>query len=179
MDYEETYAPVVKVETLGILFVISALKGHLMDVVTAFLHSNLKDIIYVKQPEGSTDPQHPNHVCLLNKALYSLKQLALEWYDTLPMVLEFSELQFKRIESDHAVFVACTKLSMVYLALFIDDIAIFGDDEQFIRNIKLKLSSHFKMKDLGIIRRFLGLDISHNSNGDVLLSQQHYLECVL
>jgi hypothetical protein len=150
-----------------------------MDVVTAFLHSNLKDTIYVKQPEGYVDPQHPDHVCLLNKALYGLKQSALEWYDTLRTVLESSELQFKRIESDHAVFVVHTELSIVYLALFVDDIAIFGDDGQLISDIKAKLALHFKMKDLGTMERFLGLDILRNSNGDVLLSQQHYLERVL
>src|SRR5208282_6086331 len=101
---------------------------------------------------------------------YGLKQSAYEWYNTLKAVLESDELQFKRIESDHAVFIIRTELSTVYLALFVDDMAIFGDDEVLIEEIKAKLSSHFKMKDLGIMKRFLGLEIERNSGGDVILN---------
>jgi len=182
VDYNETYAPVVKAETLRLLFAIAAMMRydcHLMDAVTAFLNSILKDTIYVRQPEGYEDPEHPELVCLLNKALYGLKQSALEWYSTLREVLESEELGFKRIDADHAVFIARTGLSTTYLALFVDDIAIFGDDEQFISSTKRKLSARFRMKDLGIMKRFLGLDISRNSKGDVILSQEHYLERVL
>src|SRR5436189_3416833 len=150
-----------------------------MDAVTAFLNSVLKETIYVKQAEGFIDPEHPDWVYLLGKALYGLKQSALEWYNTLKAVLESDELQFKRIESDHAVFMVRTELSMVYLALFVDDMAIFGDDEVLIGEIKAKLSSHFKMKDMGIMKRFLGLEIERNSFGDVIVSQRRYIERVL
>ena len=111
--------------------------------------------------------------------MYGLKQSAYEWYNTLKAVLESAELQFKRIESDHAVFIVRTELSTVYLALFVDDMAIFGDDEVLIEEIKAKLSSHFKMKDLGIMKRFLGLEIERNSCGDVIISQRRYIERVL
>jgi Reverse transcriptase (RNA-dependent DNA polymerase) len=57
--------------------------------------------------------------------------------------------------------------------------AIFGDDKVLIGEIKAKLSSHFKMKDLGIMKRFLGLEIERNSFGDVIISQQRYIERVL
>ena len=73
----------------------------------------------------------------------------------------------------------CTELSTVYLALFVDDMAIFGDDEVLIGEIKAKLSSHFKMKDMGIMKRFLGLEIERNSFGDVIVSQKRYIECIL
>ena len=182
INYEETYAPVVKPETLRVLFAVSAhrnYKIHGMDAVTAFLNSILKETIYVKQAEGFVDPEHPNWVYLLRKALYGLKQSAFEWYNTLKAVLESAELQFKRIESDHAVFLIRTELSTVYLALFVDDMAIFGDDEVLIGEIKAKLSSHFKMKDMGIMKRFLGLEIERNSFGDVIISQKRYIERVL
>jgi hypothetical protein len=182
INYEETYAPVVKPETLRVLFAVAAHRKyviHGMDAVTAFLNSILKETIYVKQAEGYVDPEHPDWVYLLGKALYGLKQSALEWYNTLKAVLESDELQFKRIESDHAVFMVRTELSTVYLALFVDDMAIFGDDEILIGEIKAKLSSHFKMKDLGIMKRFLGLEIERNSLGDVIVSQKRYIERVL
>jgi Reverse transcriptase (RNA-dependent DNA polymerase)/gag-polypeptide of LTR copia-type/Integrase core domain/GAG-pre-integrase domain len=182
INYEETYAPVVKPETLRVLFAVAAHRKyqiHGMDAVTAFLNSILKETIYVKQAEGFVDAEHPDWVYLLNKALYGLKQSAFEWYNTLKAVLESAELQFKRIESDHAVFMIRTELSTVYLALFVDDMAIFGDDEILIEEIKAKLSSHFKMKDLGIMKRFLGLEIERNSFGDVIISQRRYIERVL
>ena len=182
INYEETYAPVVKAETLRVLFAVAAHRKyqiHGMDAVTAFLNSVLKETIYVKQAEGFVDPEHPDWVYLLNKALYGLKQSAFEWYNTLKAVLESADLQFKRIESDHAVFIIRTELSTVYLALFVDDMAIFGDDEVLIGEIKAKLSSHFKMKDLGIMKRFLGLEIERNSCGDVIISQRRYIERVL
>ena len=163
VNYEETYAPVVKPETLRVLFSISTAHKyniHMMDAVTAFLNSILAEKIYVKQPEGYVNSEHPDWVCLLHRALYGLKQSALAWYDTLRMVLESPELEFKRIESVHAVFVVKTQLSTMYLALFVDDMAIFGDNEHLIGNIKAELSSHFRMKDLGLMKQFISLDIS-------------------
>lgn len=182
VDYEETYAPVVKPETLRVLFAIAAARGysiHMMDVITAFLNSILREKIYVKQPEGFVDKDHPEYVCLLNRALYGLKQSALYWYDTLRAVLESPELEFKRVESDHAVFMVRTELSTVYLALHVDDMSIFGDDALLIANIKEKLQAHFKMKDLGIMKRFVGLDVSTDGYGDISVSQKRYLERVL
>src|SRR5204863_9989061 len=107
------------------------------------------------------------------------KQSTFEWYNTLKAVLESAKLQFKRIESDHAVFMVRTKLSTVYLELFVDDMAIFGDDEVLIGEIKAKLSCHFKMKDMGIMKHFLGLEIERNSCGDVIISQGRILSVSL
>ncbi|GJW84101.1 integrase, catalytic region, zinc finger, CCHC-type containing protein [Tanacetum coccineum] len=57
--------------------------SQLMDVKTAFLNSELKEKVYVSQPEGFVDPDHPTHVYRLKKALYGLKQAPRAWYDTL------------------------------------------------------------------------------------------------
>jgi len=57
-------------------------------------------------------------------------------------------------------------MSTVFLALYVNDISIFSDNEVLIASIKEKLSAHFKMKDLGIMKRFLGLNISTDGNGD-------------
>src|SRR5947207_14242397 len=72
-----------------------------------------------------------------------------------------------------------TQLSTMYLALFVNDMAIFENDEVLIGEIKVKLSSHFKMKDLGIMKCFLELEIERNSCGDVIISQRRYIEHVL
>ena len=70
-----------------------------------------------------------------------------------------------------------TELSIVYLTLFVDDMAIFGDDEVLIGEIKVKLSSHFKMNNLGIMKCFLGLEIECNSCGDVIISKVLHRTC--
>jgi hypothetical protein len=111
--------------------------------------------------------------------MYGLKQSAHEWYGTIKSKLESFDLECVRLESDHAVFIIRNELSTIYLAIYVDDIAIFGDDAVLISEIKSKLSSSFEMKDLGIAKRFIGLDISRNSDGDVIISQEYYLRRVL
>ncbi|GKF88475.1 gag-pol polyprotein, partial [Tanacetum coccineum] len=54
-----------------------------MDVKTAFLNGSLKEEVYVAQPDGFVDPDHPEKVYLLRKALYGLKQAPRAWYDEL------------------------------------------------------------------------------------------------
>ena len=88
-------------------------------------------------------------------------------------------MQFKRLESDHIIFMIHNELSTMYLALFVDDMAIFEDDKVFIGEIKAKLFSHFKMKDLGIIKCFLELKIECNSYEDIIISQRCYIEYIL
>src|SRR5436190_7971358 len=71
------------------------------------------------------------------------------------------------------------ELLTIYLILFVNDMIIFEDDKILIEEIKIKLFSHFKMKDLGIMKRFLGLEIERNSYEDVIISQRCYIEHVL
>ena len=83
VDCGETFSPIVKpatIQTVLSLAVSKALPIHQLDVKNAFLHSELKDIMYMHQPLGFKDPDHPNHVCLLRKSLYGLKQAPRAWY---------------------------------------------------------------------------------------------------
>ena len=182
INYEKIYASIIKLEILYILFAIVIHHNyqiHEMNIIMTFLNNVLKEIIYIKQVEEFVDLEHSDWVYLLRKVLYELKQFTFEWYNIFKVVLESVELQFKCIESDHVVFMIRNELSMMYLALFVNDIIIFEDDEVLIEEIKIKLSSHFKMKDLGIMKRFLGLEIERNSCGDVIISQRRYIEHVL
>nr|GEX28311.1 retrovirus-related Pol polyprotein from transposon TNT 1-94 [Tanacetum cinerariifolium] len=86
IDFEESFAPVARIEAIRILLAYVAHKNMVvfqMDVKTAFLNGILKERAYVSQPEGFVNQDHPNHVFQLKKALYGLKQAHRAWYDLL------------------------------------------------------------------------------------------------
>nr|GFD14338.1 retrovirus-related Pol polyprotein from transposon TNT 1-94 [Tanacetum cinerariifolium] len=85
-DFEESFAPVARMEAIRIFLAYAAHKGftvYQMDVKTAFLHGSLKEDMYVCQCEGLIDADHPSYVYKLKKALYGLKQAPRAWYDEL------------------------------------------------------------------------------------------------
>ncbi|GKD24599.1 putative ribonuclease H-like domain-containing protein, partial [Tanacetum coccineum] len=84
IDFEESFAPVARLEAIKIFLAFAAhinMVVYQMDVKTAFLNGNLREEVYVSQPEGFVDPDNPNHVYKLKKALYGLKQAPRAWYD--------------------------------------------------------------------------------------------------
>ncbi|GKA40388.1 retrovirus-related pol polyprotein from transposon TNT 1-94 [Tanacetum coccineum] len=90
IDFEESFAPVARIEAIRIFIANAASKNmtiYQMDVKTTFLNGELKEEVYVCQPEGFVDPDHPTHVYRLKKALYGLKQAPRAWYDTLSRFL--------------------------------------------------------------------------------------------
>nr|GEU94825.1 retrovirus-related Pol polyprotein from transposon TNT 1-94 [Tanacetum cinerariifolium] len=90
IDFEESFAPVARIEAICIFIANAASKNmtiYQMDVKTAFLNGELKEEVYVSQPEGFVDPDHPTHVYRLKKALYGLKHVPRAWYDTLSRFL--------------------------------------------------------------------------------------------
>ncbi|GKD51358.1 retrovirus-related pol polyprotein from transposon TNT 1-94, partial [Tanacetum coccineum] len=85
IDFEESFVPVSRIEAIRIFIPNATSKNmtiYQMDVKISFLNGELKEKVYVSQPEGFFDPDHPTHVYLLKKALYSLKQAPRAWYDT-------------------------------------------------------------------------------------------------
>ncbi|GKG09829.1 retrovirus-related pol polyprotein from transposon TNT 1-94, partial [Tanacetum coccineum] len=86
IDFEESFAPVARLEAVRIFVTYAAHKSfpiYQMDVKTSFLNGSLKEEVYVAQPEGFVDPDHPEKVYRLKKALYGLKQAPRAWYDEL------------------------------------------------------------------------------------------------
>ncbi|GKF84447.1 retrovirus-related pol polyprotein from transposon TNT 1-94, partial [Tanacetum coccineum] len=90
IDFEESFASVAIMEAIRIFLAYTAHKSFIvfqMDVKTTFLHGWLKEDVYVCQPEGFIDADHPSHVYKLKKALYGLKQAPRAWYDELSKFL--------------------------------------------------------------------------------------------
>ncbi|GJZ59420.1 retrovirus-related pol polyprotein from transposon TNT 1-94 [Tanacetum coccineum] len=90
IDFEESFAPVARLEAIRIFLAFAAhmnMVVYQMDIKTAFLNGNLREEVYVSQPDGFVDPDNPNHVHKLKKALYGLKQAPRAWYDMLSSFL--------------------------------------------------------------------------------------------
>nr|GEZ79697.1 retrovirus-related Pol polyprotein from transposon TNT 1-94 [Tanacetum cinerariifolium] len=90
INFEESFAPVARLEAIRIFFAYAAHENmvvYQMDVKTAFLSGNLREDVYVSQPNGFVDPDNPNHMYKLKKALYGLKQAPRAWYDMLSSFL--------------------------------------------------------------------------------------------
>ncbi|GKA27851.1 copia protein [Tanacetum coccineum] len=86
INFEESFAPVARIEAIRIFIANATSKNTIidqMDVKNAFLNGELKEEVYVSQPEGFVDPDHPTHIYRLKKALYGLKQAPRAWYNTL------------------------------------------------------------------------------------------------
>ncbi|GJW72543.1 retrovirus-related pol polyprotein from transposon TNT 1-94 [Tanacetum coccineum] len=90
IDFEESFVPVARIEAIRI-FVANAANKNMtifqMDIKTAFLNGELKEEVYISQPEGFVDQDNPSHVYKLKKALYGLKQAQRAWYDMLSSFL--------------------------------------------------------------------------------------------
>jgi hypothetical protein len=86
LDFGETYAPIARLESIGILLGYAThhdFKLHQMDVKSVFLNGPISELVYDEQPPGIEDPKFPNHVYKLHKALYGLKQAPRVWYECL------------------------------------------------------------------------------------------------
>ncbi|KAL4030315.1 hypothetical protein IC575_008551 [Cucumis melo] len=106
IDFDETFAPVARVEAIRLLLGISCIqkfKLYQMDVKSAFLNGYLNEEVYVAQPKGFVDSEHPKHVYKLNKVLYGLKQAPRAWYDRLTVYLRGKG--YSRGEIDKTLFI--------------------------------------------------------------------------
>jgi len=77
IDFTETFSPVIKPSTIRLILALAVFRNwHIrqLDISNAFLHGNLVEEVYMEQPLGFIDQQHPAYVCKLHKAIYGLKQ---------------------------------------------------------------------------------------------------------
>lgn len=179
LDYQETFSPVIRYESIRLLFATAAefhLGIHQMDVTTAFLNGDLDEEIYMNQPDGYVDSSCPDKVCRLVKSLYGLKQAPLCWNTKINSVLETAG--FIRAPSDLGIYSFTRNSSVLLLALYVDDLLLLSNDASLVTFAKSLLGSHFSMKDLGAVKSFLGMDVSQ-APGRVSICLSRYLSKVL
>ncbi|RVW38700.1 Retrovirus-related Pol polyprotein from transposon TNT 1-94 [Vitis vinifera] len=179
IDYNEVFSPVVKHKSIRVLLAMVSvfdLELDQLDVKTAFLHGNLEEEIYMKQPEGFVDSEKSDHVCFLKKSLYGLKQSPRQWYKRFDAFMVSHE--FMRNQYDSCVyFKTLPDSSFIYLLLYVDDMLIAAKNRAEINKLKQLLSSEFEMKDLGAAKKILGMEIWRDRDAGLLyVSQQKYIE---
>jgi hypothetical protein len=159
IDYEETFAPVAKMNTKRIMFSLSTNLGWCMqqyDVKNAFLHGELEEEVYMDPPPGFNHSLLPNQVCRLKKALYGLKQSPRAWFGrfTRAMIL----MGYRQSPGDHTLFIKHSNSGEVtILIVYVDDIIITGDDHMERDKLRKRLSAEFDIKELGRLKYFLVL----------------------
>ncbi|KAE8692022.1 hypothetical protein F3Y22_tig00110863pilonHSYRG00024 [Hibiscus syriacus] len=126
VDYDESFSPVVRHTSIrAVLALVVSWDLHLehMDVKTAFLHGDLEEQIYMRQPEGFTQPGNEHLVCRLKKSLYGLKQSLRQWYKRFDSYM--IKIGYNRCEYDCCVYVkSLDDGSFIFLLLYVDDMLI-------------------------------------------------------
>ncbi|KAL4032863.1 hypothetical protein IC575_005946 [Cucumis melo] len=174
IDFDETFAPVARLEAIRLLLGISCIqkfKLYQMDVKCAFLNRYLNEEVYVAQPKGFIDSEHPKHVYKLNKALYGLKQAPRAWYDRLTVYLRGKG--YSKGEIDKTLFIHRKSDQLLVAQIYVDDI-IFGEFPQDLLNNFINImQTEIEMSMVGELSCFLGLQIKQK-NDDILISQEKY-----
>ncbi|GJS69156.1 retrovirus-related pol polyprotein from transposon TNT 1-94, partial [Tanacetum coccineum] len=150
IDFEESFAPVARIESIRILFAYATHKNMVvfqMDVKMAFLNRILKEEVYVSQPKGFVNQDHPNHVFRLKKALYGLKQAPRAWYDMLSKFL--LSQKFVKGVVDPTLFTRKEGNDLILLQIYVDDIIFASTNPIFCDKFVKIMSKRFKMSMMG------------------------------
>ncbi|GJR54115.1 retrovirus-related pol polyprotein from transposon TNT 1-94 [Tanacetum coccineum] len=177
IDFEESFAPVARIEAIRIFIANAASKNmtiYQMDVKTTFLNGELKEEVYVCQPEGFVDPDHPTHVYRLKKALYGLKQAPRAWYDTLSWFL--LDNKFSKGAVDPTLFTQKTGKHILLVQIYVDDIIFASTDPKACDIFSNEMSSKFQMSMMGQMSFFLGLQVSQSPRGIFINQSKFALE---
>ncbi|KAL6316699.1 hypothetical protein AAG906_019630 [Vitis piasezkii] len=163
IDYHETFSPVAKMTMVRAFLAIAASKNwelHQMDVHNAFLHGDLEEEVYMKLPPGF-ERSDPNLVCRLRKSLYGLKQAPRCWFAKLVTALK--GYGFLQSYSDYSLFTYTTGNVQINVLVY---------------TFKAYLVDCFKMKDLGVLKYFLGIEVAGGSAGLFLCQRKYTLDIV-
>ncbi|WVZ93318.1 hypothetical protein U9M48_039306 [Paspalum notatum var. saurae] len=164
IDYEETFAPVVRLEAIRILLAFAASKGfklQQMDAKSAFLNGFIEEEVYVRQPPGFVSARFPDRVYKLRKALYGLKQAPRAWYARLKSFLLKSGFVMGLI--DMTLFLLSRGGDILIVQIYVDDIIFGGSSHVLVSNFAEQMSREFEMSLMGEIQFFLGLQIKQGT----------------
>lgn len=184
--FHETFSRIVKMSTVKTLIVV-AVKNKLslfqLDINNAFLHGYLDEEVFMKLPPGMSVSSSSSSlstsallVCKLKKFLYGLRQAFRQWHAKLSNAL-YSRGYVQSL-NDYSLFTWGSRESFVILVVYVDDIIITRTDVAEVSAVKAFLHDQFKIKDLGNLNYFLGIEVLHIEYG-VLLHQKKFVHDIL
>lgn len=165
-----------KIVTVKVLLALATSHNwHLvqLDVNNTFLNGDLFEEEYMDLPlrYAVNNPTWEKLVCKLHKSICGLKQASRQWNSKFSQALiQFSFIQSK---ADYSLFTKGSGNKYVSLLVYVDDILITSPDIQAIDELKIFLHSQFKLKDLGCLKYFLGIEKARSKSG-LVPSQRHY-----
>ncbi|GJV04566.1 retrovirus-related pol polyprotein from transposon TNT 1-94 [Tanacetum coccineum] len=181
IDYNEVFSSVVQHTSIRVILALTACKDYeleQLDVKTAFLHGNLKEVIYIRQPPGY---EQGNKVCLLKKPIYGLKQSPRQWYKRIRWRFHVEQGVTSLVVKDSCVYYrSYAQGGYIYLLLYVDDMMIACKSKAEIGPTKSSLKREFNMKELGEAKKILGMEIVRDQSRNILtVSQSGYVSKIL
>jgi hypothetical protein len=178
LDYLETFSPVAKFSTVRTLLAVASVKNWSLtqlDVNNAFLHEDLAKEVYMALPPGFPSKEATtNLVCKLNKLLYGLKQASRQWFAKFSSTI--IKHGFVQSKSDYSLFTRTQGTVFITLLVYVDDILIASNDMPSVNALKDSLHVEFKLKDLGNLKYFLGLEVARLAKGISLCQRKYALD---
>lgn len=167
-----------KLTTVCIILKLAAMKNwivHQMDVSNAFLHGDLDEEIYMRLLLGLLCSD-PNKVCRLKKSLYGLCQAPRCWYSKLEKALH--GFGFSNEYADQSLFSKVCGYTCIHFLVYVDDFVIASNDATALQEFKDYLQKCFRMKDLGKLKYFLGLEVARNASGFYISQRKYALDII-
>jgi hypothetical protein len=179
LDFDETYAPVARLESIHILLAYATYHGfkhYQMDVKSAFLNGPIKEEVYVEQPPGFEDSQYSNHVYKLSKALYGLKQDPRAWYECLRDFLITNGFKVGKVDS--TLFTKTVAKDLFVCQIYVDDIIFGSTNKSTCEEFNRIMIQKFEMSMMGELKYFLGFQIKQLQDG-TFICQTNYIQDIL
>ncbi|GKC69950.1 putative ribonuclease H-like domain-containing protein, partial [Tanacetum coccineum] len=179
IDYDKVFAPVARIEAIRLFLAFASFMGFIvyqMDVKSAFLYGTIDEEVYVSQPSGFIDPDHPKKVYKVVKALYGLHQDPRAWYATLPTFLE--EHGYRRGTVDKTLFIKKDKKDIILVQVYVDDIIFGSTRKSWCEEFEALMKGRFQISSMGELVFFLRLQVKQKTDG-IFISQDKYVADML
>ncbi|GJS61231.1 putative ribonuclease H-like domain-containing protein [Tanacetum coccineum] len=179
IDYDEFFAFVARIKAIRLFLAYASFKDFVvyqMDVKSAFLYGKIEEEVYVCQPPGFEDPDFPNRVYKVEKALYGLHQAPTAWYETLSTYLLSNG--FQRGKIDKTLFIKRHKGDILLVQVYVDDIIFGSTKKELCTEFENLMHEKFQMSSMGELTFFLGLQVKQKNDG-IFISQDKYVAEIL
>ncbi|GJZ36124.1 putative ribonuclease H-like domain-containing protein, partial [Tanacetum coccineum] len=179
IDYDEVFAPVARIEAIRLFLAYASFKDFVvyqMDMKSAFLYGKIEEEVYVCQPLGFEDPEFPDRVYKVEKALYDLHQAPRAWYENLSTYL--IDNGFQRGQIDKNLFIKRVKGDILLVQVYVDDIIFGYTNKCLCTEFEKLMHKKFQMSSMSELTFFLGLQVTQKDDR-IFISQDKYVDEIM